>query len=67
MAITTGADLTVLCHPTLIPFVEKEIFRKQYEDSDYTFADLSVNVSGKQVLILCPRAKSVQIEATRIP
>jgi hypothetical protein len=67
MADHDGADLTVLYHPTLLPFVEKEIFRKQYEDSNYAFADLNVNFSGKQILILCPRSKSAEVETTRVP
>lgn len=59
-----GAELTILYHPTYLPFIEEELLKKDYEDSDYDFQNLSVDLFGGQVRISCPRAKTGAMERT---
>ena len=53
-----GEEVRVFYHPTLAPFVEKQIFWKDFRDSSYSRNAISVELgnAGRQIMIHCPRA-----------
>ena len=60
------AELSILYHPSILPFMEKEVFRKIYVRSQYNAAALELHLTDdrRKIVIACPRRDTTTVERT---
>jgi MFS family permease len=50
-----GARVKVLYHPLLLPFVEKQVFDRELEFSEFKFTEVEVKAGQNAILVVCPK------------